>query len=60
MIEPTETESQRTMDEFIEAIKEILKEYKENPDHVLHAPYTLPVKRVDEVSAARNPDLMWK
>lgn len=57
MIEPTETESKDTMDQFIEAL---LKIDKEDPDLVKHAPYDLPVSRLDEVGAARNPDISWK
>jgi len=60
MIEPTETESKRTMDEFIEALLAITREAKENPDLVRTAPHTTPVKRLDEVRAARQPDLRWK
>ncbi len=59
MIEPTETESKRTLDEFVDAIKEILEEYKTNPDHVLHAPHQTPVRRLDEVTAARKPELVY-
>jgi glycine dehydrogenase subunit 2 len=60
MIEPTETESKQTLDAFVEAITAIIEEYKTNPEHILHAPHTLPVRRVDEVTAARSPDLCWK
>ena len=60
MIEPTETESKRTMDEFIEALLAINREAKESPDIVRSAPHTTPVKRLDEVRAARQPDLRWK
>lgn len=60
MIEPTETESKRTLDFFVEVLEKILDEYERDPEHVLHAPHTLPVKRLDEVSAARQPDLIFK
>ena len=54
MIEPTETESKETLDEFISALKEIAQEVKENPELVLNAPLTTPVARPDEAYAARN------
>jgi glycine dehydrogenase subunit 2 len=60
MIEPTETESRRTLDAFADAVAQILKEYQENREAAEHAPHTLPVKRLDEVGAARNPDLTYK
>ena len=60
MIEPTETESKETLDEFIDAMIKILEEAKENPEHVAGAPYTTPVRRLDEVYAARNLNLKWK
>jgi len=57
MIEPTETESKDTLDAFIEAMLEIDRESKESPDMVTHAPHNAPIKRVDEVTAARKPKL---
>ena len=60
MIEPTETESKRTMDEFVEAMLDIDREARETPDLVRTAPHTTAVKRLDEVRAARHPDLRWK
>lgn len=57
MIEPTETESKQTLDEFIEAMIRIAKEVEENPDLVKNAPYTTVVKRLDETLAARKPVL---
>jgi glycine cleavage system P protein (glycine dehydrogenase) subunit 2 len=59
MIEPTETESKNTLDEFATALKSIAKEIRENPDLVNGAPYTRPVARMDEVIAARKPNLRW-
>ena len=59
MIEPTETESKNTLDEFATALKSIAYEIKENPDLVNGAPYTRPVSRMDEVIAARKPNLRW-
>ena len=57
MIEPTETESRETLDAFIEAMKSIDREATEDPDLVTGAPHTTPVSRLDEVRAARQPDL---
>lgn len=59
MIEPTETESKETMDSFIEAMEAIAKEAKENPELFKTAPHNSPVRRIDEVRAARNPVLKW-
>jgi glycine dehydrogenase subunit 2 len=60
LIEPTETESKQTMDAFIAALKEISEEAHTNPDLVKGAPYTTPVRRLDDVKAARELDLTWK
>jgi glycine dehydrogenase subunit 2 len=60
MIEPTETESKETLDEFAAALKAIANEIKTNPDLVKDAPYTMPVGRLDEVAAARKPNLRWR
>ncbi len=59
MIEPTETESKQTLDDFASAMERIYRESCENPDNVKKAPHTLPVRRVDEVAAARQPNLRW-
>ncbi|MCJ7691596.1 MAG: aminomethyl-transferring glycine dehydrogenase subunit GcvPB [Clostridiaceae bacterium] len=59
MIEPTETESLETMDAFIEAMINISKEAKENPQLLKKAPYNTVVRRLDEVRAARNPVLKY-
>jgi glycine dehydrogenase subunit 2 len=59
MIEPTETENKETLDSFIEAMIKIYNEAKENPDTLKNAPHTMPVKRIDEVKAAREPNLRW-
>ncbi len=55
MIEPTETETRETLDAFAEALDEILAEAEEDPTVAQQAPYTTPVRRLDEVGAARNP-----
>ncbi|HEY3249402.1 MAG TPA: aminomethyl-transferring glycine dehydrogenase subunit GcvPB [bacterium] len=60
MIEPTETESKRTMDAFVDAMLAIDAEASQHPDLVKTAPHTTVVKRLDEVRAARHPDLRWK
>ncbi len=57
MVEPTETESKETLDRFISVMKIIDQECRENPELILNAPHTTPIRKVDEVSAARNPDL---
>jgi glycine dehydrogenase subunit 2 len=55
MIEPTETETKETLDAFAEAIAQILAEAAENPQIALDAPYSTPVRRLDEVAAAKRP-----
>jgi len=55
MIEPTETESKETLDAFIEAMLAIVREAAEEPELLHSAPHGLPVKRLDEVRAARTP-----
>jgi len=60
MTEPTETESKETLDAYIDAMKEIAKEADENPEILHTAPHNTPVRRLDEVTAARKPDLRWE
>jgi glycine dehydrogenase subunit 2 len=60
MIEPTETESKRELDLFIDAMISIAREVEENPDLVLQAPHLTRISRVDEVAAARRPVLRWR
>ena len=55
MVEPTETETRETLDGFAEAIAAILKEAAEDPEIARNAPYTTPVRRLDEVAAAKHP-----
>ena len=55
LIEPTETETKETLDRFAEIVAEILREAREDPDVALNAPYTTPVRRLDEAAAARHP-----
>jgi glycine dehydrogenase subunit 2 len=59
MIEPTETESLETMDKFIDVMIKIAAEAKENPELLKSAPHDTPVRRLDEVKAARTPVLKW-
>ena len=60
MIEPTETESHETLEKFADALKQIVKEAKENPEILLNAPQTTPVKRLDDAFAVKNPVLRWQ
>jgi len=60
MTEPTETESKQTLDAYIEAMKEIARDAEENPEILHTAPHNTPVRRLDDVRAARNPDLRWQ
>ena len=59
MIEPTESESREELDAFILAMRRIAEEAREDPDLVRTAPHTTPVRRLDEVGAARNPVIRW-
>jgi glycine dehydrogenase subunit 2 len=60
MVEPTETESRRTLDDFVEVLRRIDREISENPGEVLSAPHKTPVRRIDEVKAAREPNLRYR
>jgi glycine dehydrogenase subunit 2 len=60
MIEPTETESKRDLDLFVEAMLTIAREAKENPDLLKSAPHVTYVRRLDEVAAAKTPILKWE
>ena len=60
LIEPTETESKETLDAFADAMIAILKEANKDPLQLKNAPCTLPVKRLDEVKAARELDLVYR
>jgi glycine dehydrogenase subunit 2 len=59
MIEPTETESKEVLDAFADAMMKIAEEARENPELLHKAPHTAPVRRLDEVLAARKPKLRW-
>jgi glycine dehydrogenase subunit 2 len=60
LIEPTETESKQTLDAFVTAMKEILEEARNNPQLVRTAPHSTPVRRLDDVRAARDLNLVWR
>ena len=59
LIEPTETETKEEMDGFISAMTQILAEAQNNAEQVTMAPFTMPIKRLDDVKAARELDLAW-
>ena len=60
LIEPTETEAPEELEGFVAALIEIKKEAEENAELLKNAPHTLPVKRLDDVKAARELDLVWQ
>lgn len=60
LVEPTETETKESLDEFANAIKSILGEINTDPEMVKNAPHTTPIKRVNDVYAARNLNIIWK
>ena len=55
MVEPTETETRETLDAFAEAIAAIVREAAQDPQIAAGAPYSTPVRRLDEVAAAKQP-----
>ena len=55
MVEPTETETKESLDAFADAVEEILTEAEGDPEVAREAPYSTPVRRLDEVRATRNP-----
>ena len=57
MIEPTETETKESLDAFADAVEEILEEAEDDPEVARQAPFTTPVRRLDEVKATRRPVL---
>ncbi len=59
MIEPSETESRQALETFAGALKSIVREARDNPGRVRMAPHRMPVTRLDEVTAAREPNLRW-
>ncbi len=60
LIEPTETESKETLDEFVEVMGGLLERAAEDPQSMRDAPLTTPVRRLDDVKAARELDIAWR
>jgi glycine dehydrogenase subunit 2 len=60
LIEPTETESKETLDDFVNAMEKILEEARSDVSRLKGAPYTLPVRRLDDVRAAKQLELVWR
>lgn len=60
MIEPTETESKESLDNFVDAMIAIAQEIERDPKLAQEAPHYTPVRRLDEAMAARNPDVAWR
>jgi glycine dehydrogenase subunit 2 len=60
LIEPTETEARAELDGFVEAMTAIRQEAQTEPEKLRGAPFTLPVRRLDDVRAARQLDLAWR
>ena len=60
MIEPTETETKQTLDEFVAVMDQIYSEAQSDPQLLKDAPHTLALRRVDEARAARHPILRWR
>ena len=58
LIEPTE--SKDTLDAFVMAMTQIQQEAKQEPEHVTSAPHTMPVRRLDDIRAAKQLDPRWK
>jgi glycine dehydrogenase subunit 2 len=60
LIEPTETESLETLDAFADALVAVAREAHEDPELLTEAPHDTPVRRLDETTAARKPNLRWE
>ena len=60
MIEPTETETKERLDHFADVVRAILEEAAEDPEIARNAPYTTPVRRLDEAGAAKRPVVRWR
>ena len=60
LIEPTETESKEALDAFVDAMVTIATDVRENGAKFKDAPYTMPVRRLDDVKAARELDVRWQ
>ncbi|MFO1539189.1 MAG: aminomethyl-transferring glycine dehydrogenase subunit GcvPB [Chloroflexota bacterium] len=60
LIEPTETETLEDLDAFADALISVAREARETPELLREAPLTAPVRRLDEATAARHPELHWR
>ena len=60
LIEPTETEAKEDLDHFCDALSAIRREMEQEPEKLSAAPHTMPVRRLDDVRAAKQLDLAWK
>ena len=60
MIEPTETETRERLDDFADVVRAILEEAAADPEIARNAPYTTPVRRLDEAGAAKRPVVRWR
>jgi glycine dehydrogenase subunit 2 len=60
LIEPTETESKETLDEFVAVMAQLLRESREAPERMKGAPYTMPVRRLDDVKAVKELDVSYR
>jgi glycine dehydrogenase subunit 2 len=60
LIEPTETEAKEDLDRFCDAMIAIRREMEHEPEKLSSAPHTMPVRRLDDVRAAKQLDLAWK
>jgi len=60
LIEPTETEAKETLDEFVDVMAELIDLARDDPQKMKDAPVTLPVRRLDDVKAARELDIAWR
>ena len=60
LIEPTETESKETLDDFIAVMAQLLQQSRDDPERMKGAPYTMPVRRLDDVRAVRELDVAYR
>jgi glycine dehydrogenase subunit 2 len=60
LIEPTETESKEELDNFCDAMTQIRREMEQEPEKLRSAPHTMPVRRLDDVRAVKQLDVVWK
>jgi glycine dehydrogenase subunit 2 len=60
LIEPTETEDKQTLDLFVQALIEVWQEAQHDAEYVRQAPYTMPVRRLDDTKAAKELDVVWR